>query len=161
VEQESNRQQNGVYSKVIRAGRRRTYFFDVRSTKNDEFYLTITESKRKFDSDGYERHKVHVYKEDFHKFMNAIEDVVGHIKTLMPNYDYDEFTRPVQTIEYDEDGNAIREPYIPEGSDSESTITSEAETDAETETDNVFESQEPETTPADEIVNDDEDLKWD
>lgn len=101
----------GVYSKVIRAGRRRTYFFDVRSTKNEEYFLTITESKKRFDSESYERHKVHVYKEDFHKFINAIEDVVGHIKELMPNYDYDEFTRPVQTIEYDEDGNAIRPEY--------------------------------------------------
>lgn len=159
MEQESNKQQNGVYSKVIRAGRRRTYFFDVRSTKNDEFYLTVTESKRKFDSDGYERHKIHVYKEDFHKFINAIDDVVGHIKTLMPNYDYDEFTRPVQTIEYDEDGNAIREPYNPEDSDMDTeSATNE---DAETVTDDVFESQESDTTTVDDVVNDDEDLKWD
>jgi len=111
MEEKDYKKPAGVYSKVIRAGRRRTYFFDVRSTKNDEYFLTITESKKRFDSESYERHKVHVYKEDFHKFINAIEDVVTHIKDLMPNYDYDEFTRPVQTIEYDEDGNAIKPEY--------------------------------------------------
>lgn len=158
MEQDSNKQQNGVYSKVIRAGRRRTYFFDVRSTKNEEYYLTVTESKRKFDSDGYERHKVHVYKEDFHKFINAIEDVVGHIKTLMPDYDYDEFTRPVQTIEYDEDGNAIKEPYNPDedSEDSEGSTESAEVDNAPDVTDN------PETAESstEEVINDD-DLKWD
>jgi len=151
VEQDNKQQQNGVYSKVIRAGRRRTYFFDVRSTKNDEFYLTITESKRRFESDGYERHKVHVYKEDFHKFIAAIEDVVGHIKELMPDYDYDEFTRPVQTIEYDEHGNAIKEEYNPE----EGRQVSQTESVPET-----VEDENTATTEVAEEINDD-DLKWD
>ncbi len=160
MEQESNKQQNGVYSKVIRAGRRRTYFFDVRSTKNEEFYLTITESKRKFDSDGYERHKVHVYKEDFHKFINAIEDVVGHIKTLMPNYDYDEFTRPVQTIEYDEHGNAIREPYEHSESDSETETADTEVVSDQVDTNQTFDSEPTTETSTDNVI-DDEDLKWD
>lgn len=106
---EQGNKQNGIYSKVIRAGRRRTYFFDIRATKGNEYYLTITESKKRFDSDGYERHKIHIYKEDLNKFIQATNDAVDKVKELMPEYDYDEFTRPVQTIEYDDDGNPIQD----------------------------------------------------
>ena len=83
-----------VYSKKVRAGKRRTYFFDVRRTKGDDFYLTLTESTKKFHGNGYERHKIFLYKEDFNRFMENLQDVVNHIKTeLMPDYDYDEYTR--------------------------------------------------------------------
>ena len=84
---------NGVYSKKIRAGRRRTYFFDVRTTKSNDYYLTITESKKRFDDGGYDRHKLFLYKEDFNKFIEALEDTVNHVKTqLLPEYDFDEFS---------------------------------------------------------------------
>ncbi len=83
-----------VYSKKVRAGKRRTYFFDVRRTKGEDFYLTLTESTKRFNGDGYERHKIFLYKEDFNRFIEALEQTVNHIKTeLMPDYDYDEFTR--------------------------------------------------------------------
>jgi len=83
-----------VYSKKVRAGKRRTYFFDVRKTKGDDFYLTLTESTKRFNSDGYERHKIFLYKEDFNRFLSGLEDVIDHVKTeLMPDYDYDEYTR--------------------------------------------------------------------
>lgn len=83
-----------MYSKKIRAGKRRTYFFDVRRTKGDDFYLTLTESTRKFNGDGYERHKIFLYKEDFNRFLDGLQEVVDHVKTeLMPDYDYDEYTR--------------------------------------------------------------------
>lgn len=83
-----------VYSKKVRAGKRRTYFFDVRQTKGEDYYLTLTESTKKFNGDGYERHKIFLYKEDFNRFINSLEEVIDHIKTeLMPDYDYDEFTR--------------------------------------------------------------------
>lgn len=83
-----------MYSRKIRAGKRRTYFFDVRKTKGEDFYLTLTESTRKFNGDGYERHKIFLYKEDFNRFMDSLQEVVEYIKTeLMPEYDYDEFTR--------------------------------------------------------------------
>ncbi len=83
-----------VYSNKVRAGKRRTYFFDVRKTKGDDYYLTLTESTKKFDSDGYERHKIFLYKEDFNRFLTGLNDAVNHIKTeLMPDYDYDEYTR--------------------------------------------------------------------
>jgi spore maturation protein CgeB len=61
-----------VYSKRIKAGKRRTYFFDVRETRGNDYYLTITESRKRFDSDGYERHKIFVYKEDFNKFVKGL-----------------------------------------------------------------------------------------
>lgn len=83
-----------MYSRKIRAGKRRTYFFDVRKTKGEDFYLTLTESTRKFNGEGYERHKIFLYKEDFNRFMDSLQEVVEYIKTeLMPEYDYDEFTR--------------------------------------------------------------------
>ena len=82
-----------VYSKKVRAGKRRTYFFDVRRTKGEDFYLTLTESTKKFDG-GYERHKVFLYKEDFNRFIQGLEETINYIKTeLMPQYDYDEFAR--------------------------------------------------------------------
>lgn len=83
-----------VFSRKVRAGKRRTYFFDVRRTKGDDFYLTLTESTKRFNGDGYERHKIFLYKEDFNRFLSNLEETVNHIKTeLMPDYDYDEYTR--------------------------------------------------------------------
>lgn len=78
-----------IYSKVIRAGKR-TYFFDVKSTRNDEYYLTITESKKKFSENGkfhYEKHKVFLYQEDFEKFMESLEDVMQFIHENQPETD--------------------------------------------------------------------------
>lgn len=78
----------------MRAGKKRTYFFDVRRTRGDDYYLTLTESTRRFEGDGYERHKILLYKEDFNRFLEALEETVNYIKTeLMPDYDYDEFAR--------------------------------------------------------------------
>lgn len=94
MEQDNNFNRNGVFSKRIRAGRRRTYFFDVRTTRSNDYYLTITESKRRFNDDGYERHKLHLYKEDFNKFIDALQETIDHVKSeLMPEYDFDEYTR--------------------------------------------------------------------
>lgn len=72
-----------VFSKPVRAGKR-TYFFDVKSTKgNNDYYLTITESKRKVLKDGsytYDKHKIFLYKEDFEKFQNGLAEAIDHIK---------------------------------------------------------------------------------
>ncbi|MEX2595924.1 MAG: DUF3276 family protein [Salibacteraceae bacterium] len=65
-----------IYANAVRAGKR-TYFFDIRSTKNKDFYLTITESKKRFDENGdvsYQKHKLFLYKEDFEKFSEALSD---------------------------------------------------------------------------------------
>ena len=82
-----------VYSEKIRAGKR-TYFFDVRSTRSNDYYITITESKRRFNGRGYDKHKIFLYKEDFNKFLASLTKTIDHVKTeLMPDYDYDEFDR--------------------------------------------------------------------
>ncbi len=88
----NDKKMESVYSQRIRAGKRRTYFFDVRETRGNDYYLTITESRKKFDSDGYERHKIFLYKEDFNKFLKGLEEAVNYVKTeLMPDFDFDAF----------------------------------------------------------------------
>lgn len=81
-----------IYSKRIRAGKRRTYFFDVRATRGNDYYLTITESRKRFNDNGYDRHKIFLYKEDFNKFIKALTEAVDFVKTdLMPDFDFDAF----------------------------------------------------------------------
>ena len=78
-----NRDREEIFSKPVRAGKR-TYFFDVKATKANEYYLTITESKKKFQEDGthfYEKHKLFLYKEDFEKFFDGLNETVQFIKT--------------------------------------------------------------------------------
>lgn len=88
----NDKKMESVYSKRIRAGKRRTYFFDVRSTRNQDYYLTITESRKRFNDNGYDRHKIFLYKEDFNKFIKALNEAVDHVKTeLMPDFDFDAF----------------------------------------------------------------------
>ncbi|MES2591836.1 MAG: DUF3276 family protein [Bacteroidota bacterium] len=75
-----------IFSKAVRAGKR-TYFFDVKSTKGNDYYLTITESKKRFGDDGkffYEKHKLFLYKEDFEKFSEGLTEVIAHIKSISP-----------------------------------------------------------------------------
>jgi hypothetical protein len=112
---------DSVYSKTLRAGKRRTYFFDVRSTKGGEFFLTISESVRKSDTENvWDRHKIFLYKEDFNRFTTAMNETVEHIKSdLMPHYDYDEFTRRQEEYEQTllEERNSFRDNtrdnYVP------------------------------------------------
>lgn len=75
-----------IFSKAVRAGKR-TYFFDVKATKRNDYYLTITESKKRFDQDGrfhFEKHKLFLYKEDFEKFADGLSEVVDYIKSNQP-----------------------------------------------------------------------------
>ncbi len=88
----NEKKMDSVYSKRIRAGKRRTYFFDVRETRGNDYYLTITESRKRFDSDGYDRHKIFLYKEDFNKFIKGLGEAIDYVKTeLMPDFDFDAF----------------------------------------------------------------------
>jgi hypothetical protein len=84
-----------IYSKRVRAGKR-TYFFDVRSTRSNDYYLTVTESRRQ-QKEGdftYEKSKMFIYKEDFNKFVDALQETVNHIKTeLLPDFDFDQYSR--------------------------------------------------------------------
>jgi hypothetical protein len=83
-----------VYSKRIKAGKR-TYFIDIKSTSTDDFYITVTESKRKLRPGGdffFEKHKIFLYKEDFNKFLAGINSAVDYVKTeLLPDYDFSKF----------------------------------------------------------------------
>lgn len=85
-----DRSADEVYSKPVRAGKR-TYFFDVKATKgNNDFYITITESKRKVERDGrfsYDKHKIFLYKEDFDKFAEGLLDAIKHVKTNLKDDD--------------------------------------------------------------------------
>lgn len=82
-----------IYSKKVRAGKR-TYFFDVKSTKANDYFVTITESKKRFEDGTFVKHKIFLYKEDFNKFVEAFEETINYVKTeLMPEYNFDEFTR--------------------------------------------------------------------
>ncbi|MGB0523895.1 MAG: DUF3276 family protein, partial [Flammeovirgaceae bacterium] len=70
------------------------YFFDVKATRSQDYYLTITESKKRYKDDGffYEKHKIFLYKEDFNKFVDALNNCVNHVKEdLMPEYDFNQF----------------------------------------------------------------------
>lgn len=88
----NDKRMESIYSKRIRAGKRRTYFFDVRATRGNDYYLTITESRKRFTGEGYDRHKIFLYKEDFNKFIKGLIEAVDYVKTeLMPDFDFDAF----------------------------------------------------------------------
>jgi hypothetical protein len=75
-----------IHTEIVRAGKR-TYFFDVKSTRNDEYYLTITESKKRYSDQGkfhFEKHKIFLYKEDFDKFADSLQEVVNYIRENQP-----------------------------------------------------------------------------
>ena len=98
MEENKEKSRGEVYSEKVRAGKR-TYFFDIKETKSSDYYLTITESKRKFKEDGffYEKHKIFLYKEDFDKFIEALNESVNHVKTeLLPGVDFSQFEAKVE-----------------------------------------------------------------
>lgn len=96
-----NNGRSEVYSTKVRAGKR-TYFFDVKATRSNDYYITITESKRRFGGEGYDKHKIFLYKEDFNKFVDCLNETIDKIKTeLLPDYDYDEFDRESITLKDD------------------------------------------------------------
>jgi hypothetical protein len=105
-----------IYSKRIRAGKRRTYFFDVRTTRANDYYLTITESRKRFNDNGYDRHKIFLYKEDFNKFIKALTEAVDHVKTeLMPDFDFDAFNHDeVEGGENENGETVVNEVTVPE-----------------------------------------------
>ena len=88
-----------VYSRKIRAGKR-SYFFDVKLSRKNLYYLTITESIRQMNTNEYKKHRVVVYPEDFNKFLEATQEVIDRIKTkYMPDYDYKKFDESFENFE--------------------------------------------------------------
>lgn len=97
-----NERNNDIISSLkIRAGRRRTYFIDIRKTeRGEDYFITLTESTRRSDGRGYDRYKLHLYKEDFNRFIDGLDDAIHYIKKeLMPDYDFEEFDRRQQEYE--------------------------------------------------------------
>lgn len=93
--EENKNGRDEIFSEKVKAGKR-TYFFDVKSTRSNDYYLTITESKKRYNQndDGftYEKHKIFLYKEDFNKFVDALNNTVNHVKNeLMPGVDFSQF----------------------------------------------------------------------
>src|SRR6188472_1312730 len=104
-----------IYSKRIRAGKRRTYFFDVRTTRGNDYYLTITESRKRFDDNGYDRHKVFLYKEDFNKFIKALNEAVDYVKTeLMPDFNFDAYNHDEVAAENEGETVVVSESRVEE-----------------------------------------------
>ena len=113
-----------IYSKRIRAGKRRTYFFDVKATRANDYYLTITESRKRFNDNGYDRHKIFLYKEDFNKFIKALGEAVDYVKTeLMPDFNFDEYNH--DEVHTDHDGA--------EATEAAEAVATETEVEAEVE----------------------------
>ncbi len=85
-ERNDNYDRQDIFSKAVRAGKR-TYFFDVKATRRNDYYLTITESKKRYNRDGkpfFEKHKIFLYKEDFEKFSDGLTEVIEYIKKANP-----------------------------------------------------------------------------
>ncbi len=116
---------DNVYSQKVNAGKRRTYFFDVKETQGEDFYITITESTRRADGNGYNRHKIFLYKEDFNRFQEGLESAIDHVKSdLLPDYDYEEFDRKHEEWEKENEDNALN-------NGTPQSFSSEAEDDME------------------------------
>jgi hypothetical protein len=126
----NDKKMESVYSKRIKAGKRRTYFFDVRETRGNDFYLTITESRKRFDSDGYDRHKIFLYKEDFNKFIKGLTEAVDYVKTdLMPDFDFDAFNHDTP-YEGDENGQPYPAEKTEEPTTAEKVVSQPSEPEA-------------------------------
>ena len=93
-----------VFSKPVRAGKR-TYFFDVKATKGNDYYLTITESKRRLETDGsfaYDKHKIFLYKEDFEKFTAGLQEVIEYIRKNCPVSEHTAESESFSDVKFEE-----------------------------------------------------------
>lgn len=102
-----------AYSKRVDAGRKRSYFFDIREMRNGDFSLIITENTRRFDDNSFETNEIFVFQEDINKFTKALEDAVVHLKTeLLPNYDFSKYDKPYvanEEVNYNKLDNRLSE----------------------------------------------------
>ena len=90
-----NREREEVFSKKVRAGKR-TYFFDVKATRSNDYYITVTESKKRLEDGVFVKHKIFLYKEDFEKFAEGLKDTIDYIKAnqdvVEKRYEFSEFS---------------------------------------------------------------------
>lgn len=172
MEKEGHSKFESVYSNKVKAGKRRTYFFDVRQTKGEDYYITLTESTKKFNGHGYERHKIFLYKEDFNRFVNSLQDVVNYVKTeLMPDFDYEEYERreeewqriKAQEAEEAKNNPVVEETKVEETEVQEKTTEPEESTPAEESVDPTPESDSSEVDSSSETkeeIDSEEDMSW-
>lgn len=107
MEDKYSKGKSEIFSKAVRAGKR-TYFFDVKSTKDNNLYLTVTESKRRFKNDGgffYEKHKLFLYKEDFIKFTDGLSEVIEYIRKNNPTPVVEQTYNPNAEDDHSEDSS--------------------------------------------------------
>lgn len=120
----NDKKMESVYSKRIRAGKRRTYFFDVRATRGNDYFLTITESRKRFDDNGYDRHKIFLYKEDFNKFIKALGEAIDYVKTdLMPDFDFDAFNHEYNDSDGGEGGTGTEREQVSAETEAVAAVT--------------------------------------
>lgn len=110
--------QDSVFTKKVAGGRKRIYFIDVKQTKGDDYYLVLTESAKRKDGRGFDRHKIFLYKEDLNRFLGGITEAVDKIKELMPDFDFNTFDRRYEeqsseNQSFQEDDNS-QEPRNPD-----------------------------------------------
>jgi hypothetical protein len=107
-EVQDSKKRDEIFSKAVKAGKR-TYFFDVRSTRGNDFYITLTESKKRFAQDGkftYEKHKIFLYKEDFEKFIEGLNETIAKIDEMKASgYVAPQATNEFSNVEFDDLGN--------------------------------------------------------
>jgi hypothetical protein len=146
-ERKGGNRPDSVFSKKVRAGKRRTYFFDVKETRSKDYFLTITESKKRQD-DTYERFKIFIYKEDFNKFIETLTETVDHVKqVLMPDFDFDAFNRREEFSEQNYNSSPMNtEASVNTPETSEETKIPEEEVQSE--------------LPPPPPVSNEDDLKW-
>jgi hypothetical protein len=100
-----NREREEVFSKKVRAGKR-TYFFDVKATRSNDYYITITESKKRLEDGVFIKHKIFLYKEDFEKFIEGLNGTIDYIKdnqeVVEKRYEFSESTEPVKATADDD-----------------------------------------------------------
>ncbi len=161
MEGDKDNDRKEIFSERVRAGKR-TYFFDVKATRSNDYYLTITESKRRYKDDGYiyEKHKIFLYKEDFNKFMKALNSTVDHVKeVLLPEVDFDKFDRER------EENYKARMNESAAATDTDSTVEPKEETatelTAEISKDSDLESDAVSNTESEETSAVENELKWD
>lgn len=164
MDNEDKKKFESVYSSKVRAGRRRTYFFDVKKTKGEDFYITLTESTKRFDGDGYDRHKIFLYKEDFNRFVAGLQDTVDHVKKeLMPDYDYEQFERRQEEWEKqkaEDEANGITPEMRAEMRAKEKAEREANQPTTEAAPETPAETAKPAETKPDESVESEDDMAW-